>query len=129
VYNNRGIIGDSVKYRVCVTEVFSAAHTIKSHKGVGRLVHGHDFKTRVCAISESLGEGNIAVDLKMLESVVKKITENLDHKYLNEELGVEDLSAEYIAHYILLETKKHIAQVYSVELCSNEGRYCVEVSE
>ncbi|MEM0066416.1 MAG: 6-carboxytetrahydropterin synthase [Sulfolobales archaeon] len=118
-----------MRYRVCVADVFSAAHTIKSHKGVGRLIHGHDFRARVCAISESLSEGNIAVDLKVLESVVKEITESLDHKYLNEELGVEDLSAEYIAHYILREAKKLVPQVHSVELCSNEGRYCVEVSE
>lgn len=118
-----------MKYRVCVTEVFSAAHSIRSHRGVGRYIHGHDFRTRVCATTEALGKGNIAVDLKTLESAVKKVTESLDHKYLNEELGIEDLSAEYIAQYILGELKKLIAEVDCVEVCSNEGRYCVEVSE
>lgn len=118
-----------MKYKVCVTEVFSAAHTIKSHGGAGRYVHGHDFRTRVCAVSETLGKGNIAVDLKIFEAVVKKLAEALDHKYLNEELGVEDLSVEYIAQYVLREIKKEIAEVSTVEICSNEGKYCVEVSE
>lgn len=118
-----------MKYKVCVTEVFSAAHSIRSHRGVGRYVHGHDFRTRVCAVSESLGEGNIAFDLKVLESAVKSVVESLDHKYLNEELGVEDLSAEYIAQYVLRELKKLVPEVVSVEICSNEGRYCVEVTE
>ncbi|MCX8185397.1 MAG: 6-carboxytetrahydropterin synthase [Sulfolobales archaeon] len=118
-----------MKYRVCVVEVFSAAHSIKTHTGVGQYLHGHDFRTRVCAVSEALDPDNIAVDLKHLESIVKEITDRLDHKYLNEELGIENLSMEYLAHYILREVRKNIPLVSSIEICSSEGKYCVEVSE
>jgi 6-pyruvoyltetrahydropterin/6-carboxytetrahydropterin synthase len=118
-----------LKYRVCVADVFSAAHSIRSHSGVGRYIHGHDFRVRVCARTEVLGVGNIAVDLKTLEEALRDVTGRLDHKYLNEELGVEDLSAEYLAEHILSEVRRRFRNVFLVEVCSNEGRYCVEVSE
>ncbi len=118
-----------MRYRVCVADVFSAAHSIRSHDGVGRYIHGHDFRVRACARTDVLGAGNIAVDLKALEEALKDITGRLDHKYLNEVFGVEDLSAEYIAEYVLSELRKTVRSVFLVEVCSNEGRYCVEVSE
>jgi len=114
-------------YKVCVSDVFSAAHSIRSHGGVGRYLHGHDFRVRVCASSAGLGAGNIAVDLKLLEELLREVIEKLDHRYLNEVLGVEDLSTEYIATYILSKLSSKLPEVYLVELCSTEGRYCVEV--
>lgn len=118
-----------MRYRICVADVFSAAHSIRSHGGVGKYVHGHDFRVRACARADVLGAGNIAVDLKTLEEALKGIIGRLDHRYLNEVLGVEDLSTEYLAEYILSELRKNVRSVFLVEICSNEGRYCVEVSE
>lgn len=107
--------------------MFSAAHSIRSHGGVGRYLHGHDFRVRVCASGAGLGTGNIAVDLKLLEELLKEVTGRLDHRYLNEVLGVEDLSTEYLATYILSELSARLPEVYLVEVCTTEGRYCVEV--
>lgn len=117
-----------MRYKVCVTEVFSAAHSIGSHSGVGKYLHGHDFRTKVCATTTMLGVGNIAVDLKVLEAALRNLLDTLDHKYLNELLGVEDLSTEYLAGYVLSKLRENIPEVSSVEICSSEGRYCVEVS-
>ena len=118
-----------MRYRVCVSEVLSAAHSIRSHGGVGRYLHGHDFRVRACATTEALGGGNIAVDLKVLEEALRDLLEPLDHRYLNEVLGVEDLSTEYLAGYVLRRLRERVSEVSSVEVCSGEGRYCVEVSE
>ncbi len=118
-----------MRYRVCVSGVFSAAHAIRSHGGSGRRLHGHDFRTRACAREEALRGGNIAVDLEVLESALKGVLESLDHRYLNEELGVEDLSMEYLARYVLERLRELVPGVDTVEVCAGEGRYCVEVSE
>ncbi len=116
-----------MRYRVCVAEVFSAAHSIGSHGGVGRHLHGHDFRARVCATAETLGGGNVAVDLEVLESALRRVLEGLDHRYLNEVLGVEDLSMEYLARYLLERLRERVAEVDAVEVCAGEGKYCVEV--
>ncbi|MCS7098999.1 MAG: 6-carboxytetrahydropterin synthase, partial [Sulfolobales archaeon] len=61
-----------MKFTVCYTDTFSAAHAIKSHSGVGRYLHGHDFRTRVCAVSKTLSTENIAIDLRLLESALRR---------------------------------------------------------
>jgi 6-pyruvoyltetrahydropterin/6-carboxytetrahydropterin synthase len=109
--------------------VFSAAHSIRTHGGVGRYLHGHDFRVRVCASRSELGAGNIAVDLKLLEGVLREVTGRLDHRYLNEVLGVDDLSTELLATYVLRELSARVPDVYLVEVCTTEGRYCVEVEK
>lgn len=117
----------AVRYRACVTGLFSAAHAVRSHGGSGRYLHGHDFRVRACASAEALRGDNISVDLEALGSALEGLLRSLDHRYLNEELGVEDLSIEYLAQHILARLRERIPEVDAVEVCVGEGRYCVEV--
>jgi 6-pyruvoyl-tetrahydropterin synthase len=69
------------------------------------------------------------VDLKLLEELLREVTGRLDHRYLNEVLGVDDLSTELLATYVLRELSARVPDVYLVEVCTTEGRYCVEVEK
>jgi hypothetical protein len=40
---------------------------------------------------------------------------------------VDDLSTELLATYVLRELSARVPDVYLVEVCTTEGRYCVEV--
>ncbi|HLJ63199.1 MAG TPA: 6-pyruvoyl tetrahydropterin synthase family protein [Stellaceae bacterium] len=79
---------------------FDAAHRleVEGDPRYGRL-HGHSFRARVFIRGEAHGPGWVA-DLGEVERLLKKIADELDHRFLNEipELGPPTL--ENLAQYI-----------------------------
>jgi 6-pyruvoyltetrahydropterin/6-carboxytetrahydropterin synthase len=89
-------------YYIRVEAEFAAAHRIVHYHGKCERFHGHNYKVRVWASGESLGEGGMLVDFGIVKAALRNlIDESLDHRDLNEvPVFEDDPSAERIAKFI-----------------------------
>lgn len=83
---------------------FEAAHKLGHHQGKCRRLHGHSFRGTVFLRNELLiesgSETNMVTDFGAVGQAVNAMTAaHLDHHYLNETLGEESPTAEFIARW------------------------------
>lgn len=88
-------------FEVRIEAGFAAAHRLVHYNGKCERLHGHNYKVRVWAEGENLGEGGMLVDFGILKRALGDIIARLDHSDLNEiPQFADDPSAERIARYI-----------------------------
>lgn len=88
-------------FKVRIEAGFAAAHRLVHYNGKCEHLHGHNYKVRVWAEGETLGEGGMLVDFGILKKALNDILSTLDHSDLNEiAVFADDPSAERIANYI-----------------------------
>jgi len=99
-------------YSVRVEADFAAAHRIVHYNGKCERPHGHNYRVRVWASGDSLGEGGMLIDFSLLKGALKTlIEESLDHRDLNEmAVFADDPSAERIAEYIYRGMRERVPQ-------------------
>ncbi len=97
-------------YEVKIKADFSAAHNLREVGGKCESLHGHNFIVEVAVESESLDEGEMVIDFRLLKSKTKAILENLDHRYLNELPFFAQINptSENLATYIFGELSRQI---------------------
>jgi len=71
-------------YKIRVRSGFSGAHNLRGYKGKCEELHGHNWCVEVEAFSEGLDDAGMVVDFKDLKRLLKEVTSEIDHKYLNE---------------------------------------------
>ena len=76
-------------------------------------MHGHNWRVRLFVTREKLDETGFVMDFKVLDAVLKKIMELLDHKDLNslEEFQTVNPTAENIALLIFKLAEKEISAI------------------
>jgi len=89
-------------YELKVITHFSAAHQLREFKGPCEDLHGHNYRVEVCVTSDILNKAGIAIDFVTLKGYVAKITDRLDHKFLNdlEPFTHQNPSSENIARHV-----------------------------
>jgi len=89
-------------YEIKIEDRFSGAHLIRNYHGKCEALHGHNWKVEVLVASESLDEGGMVLDFKILKESTRRVLETLDHKYLNELPDFLEVnpSSENIARYV-----------------------------
>lgn len=88
-------------FSVRIEAGFAAAHRLVHYNGKCERLHGHNYKVRVWAEGENLGEGGMLVDFGILKGALARVIADLDHRDLNEIADfADDPSAERIARYI-----------------------------
>ena len=99
-------------YEVKIKADFSAAHNLRTGGGKCESLHGHNFIVEVAVESESLGEGEMVIDFRLLKGKTKSILETLDHRYLNELpfFAEANPTSENLATYIFGELSRQIDQ-------------------
>ena len=99
-------------FEVKIRADFSAAHNLREVGGKCESLHGHNFVVEVAVQSESLDEGGMVIDFRLLKSKTREVLESLDHKYLNELSFFQNInpSSENLAVYIFGELAKRIDQ-------------------
>ena len=99
-------------YEVTIKADFSAAHNLREVGGKCESLHGHNFLVEVAVESESLDEGGMVVDFRLLKSKTREILKSLDHRYLNELplFASANPSSENLAAYIFQEISREIDQ-------------------
>jgi 6-pyruvoyltetrahydropterin/6-carboxytetrahydropterin synthase len=97
-------------FTLYVKDSFAAAHKLVGYEGKCEELHGHNFVIEALFAGEKLGDDGLLVDFKILKDYLKKILDDLDHKYLNEiPFFIERASsAEYIALYIFGEMENQM---------------------
>jgi len=94
-------------YEVKIEDYFSGAHRLRNYRGKCEALHGHNWKVEVLVVSDSLDEGGMVLDFKILRDSTRTVLETLDHKYLNEvpDFLDTDPSSENIAKYVFCRLK------------------------
>jgi 6-pyruvoyltetrahydropterin/6-carboxytetrahydropterin synthase len=110
-------------YYTRVEADFAAAHFLSRYRGKCERLHGHNYKVRVWAKGESLGEGGMLLDFGELKGALRSVIEGLDHSLLNDVPEFDnDPSAERIAEYIYKAIAKKLpaSPLHAVEVFETE---------
>lgn len=99
-------------YEIKIKAEFAAAHNLREVGGKCESLHGHNFTVEVAVESESLDEGGMVMDFRLLKAKTQAILETLDHRYLNElpVFNGKNPSSENLAAYIFAELSPHVDQ-------------------
>ena len=93
-------------FKVRVEAGFAAAHFLSRYHGKCENLHGHNYRVRLWAKGETLGEGGMLVDFGALKKILRDVLSSLDHTNLNDKAEFDnDPSAERIAKYIFDEAR------------------------
>ena len=126
-------------YTLKIVTDFASAHTLRNYPGACSRLHGHNWKVEVEVNATGLDEIGMGVDFKVIRSETKKITDRLDHYFLNDIPPFDRINptAENIAAYLYRELSKRLNRpihndatltVRAVTLWETE-RACVRYSE
>jgi 6-pyruvoyltetrahydropterin/6-carboxytetrahydropterin synthase len=124
----------SARYTLKVVSDFAAAHSLRGYPGDCRKLHGHNWKVEVEVQASELDELGMAIDFKTVKQVTKKVTDELDHGYLNDIPPFDSINptAENIAAHIYRRLGEEIneprVQVHAVTIWETE-RACVRYTE
>ncbi|MCC7510166.1 MAG: 6-carboxytetrahydropterin synthase QueD [Planctomycetes bacterium] len=110
---------------------FEAAHRLPfvpaGHK-CARL-HGHSFRCRVSVVGEVVQPQGWVMDFADIKSAFAPLLELLDHTYLNDVPGLENPTAEAIAHWIYERLHPRLPGLCAVEIAETCTSGCVVRSQ
>ena len=102
-------------YRLRVETTFAAAHKVVDSKGKCENLHGHTFTVEAFVVSDKLQTNGMVIDFADLKAALQKITETVDHTYLNDKEELINPTSENIAKYYFSELKKILPKEPSLE--------------
>ncbi|WP_303902087.1 6-carboxytetrahydropterin synthase QueD [Thiohalomonas denitrificans] len=124
----------TAQYTLKVVTDFAAAHSLREYPGDCRRLHGHNWKVEVEVAAPSLDRLGMVVDFKTIKQAAREVTEELDHRYLNEVPPFDELNptAENMAAYIYRQVGERLnderVKVCAITLWETE-RACVRYTE
>lgn len=111
---------------------FEAAHMLEHHDGKCRRLHGHSWKAEVELRGDVLwGDGakrGMLIDYGDVSRAVKPLIEDyLDHHHLNDTLGTDSPTSEFVAEWIFNALKGQLDgllwAVIIEETCTSRCRF------
>ena len=95
---------------ISVRSHYDSAHFLRNYKGKCERLHGHRYEIEAALTFEEVGEGGMAYDFTDAKSHLRAITDELDHRNLNEFAPFVEVepSAENQARYIYDELKRRM---------------------
>lgn len=120
----------AASYSLKIVTDFASAHTLRDYPGACSRLHGHNWKVEVEVTASRLDNVGMGIDFKAIKTATKKVTAELDHRYLNEIKPFDEINptAENIAAYIYQGVSELLnddrVQVAAVTLWETE-RACV----
>ncbi len=113
-------------YKLSVTDSFSAAHRLCGYEGACSNLHGHNWSVRVSLEAEELDQIGMARDFGRIKALLRGITADLDHAYLNdleaftEQNPTSENLAKYICERMVAALVGEPARMLEVEICESE---------
>lgn len=92
-------------FRLRIESKFDAAHKIDGYEGKCAKLHGHTYKMEVFVLAKKTDAIGISVDQKLLKEKLLKITELLDHSFLNDLKEIGNPSMENISRFVFENMK------------------------
>lgn len=105
-------------WRLVVTSDFSSSHQLRHYEGKCENMHGHNFAVEVSVSGTELDPKlGILMDFKELKRQLKVVTDELDHKHLNDLPAFAEVnpSSELLARYVFRRMRELLAP-YAVHL-------------
>lgn len=106
------------QWRLRVSSDFSSSHQLRHYEGKCENMHGHNFTVEVDVVGESLDQRlGILMDFKALKRLLKEVTDELDHRHLNDlsDFAEQNPSSELLARFVFRRMKDLLAP-YPVRL-------------
>lgn len=100
------------RWRLRISGDFSSSHQLRHYEGKCERMHGHNFCVEVEVVGESLDpQLGILMDFKELRRLLKHVTDDLDHRHLNDlpEFALQNPSSELLARYIFQRMQAQLA--------------------
>ncbi len=113
-------------YTLKIITEFASAHSLRDYPGECRRLHGHNWKVEAEIVSHKLDKLGMAIDFKAVKAATKTITDQLDHRYLNEIKPFDKINptAENIAAFLYKslseELNSEVIQVKAITLWETE---------
>jgi len=113
-------------YRLQVKAHFDAAHRLEAYKGKCNREHGHRWEVEVCLQGKDLDNRNMLVDFKDVKDALNFVIDTyLDHYQLNEILGEDNPTAEFLAEWLFRQMKARAGKgLQVVRTCVWESPEC-----
>ncbi|UNC93864.1 6-carboxytetrahydropterin synthase QueD [Candidatus Contubernalis alkalaceticus] len=110
-------------FTLSVTIKFSSAHSLRNYQGKCANIHGHTFTAQCLVRGSRLNSQGMVMDFHALEDLVEQITDEFDHRLINEhpsftEEGLNP-TAENLAGYIY-EKLKDVLEVVDQSITVHE---------
>ncbi len=102
-------------YRLRVETSFAAAHKVVESNGKCEKLHGHTFTVELFVVAENTEPNGMVIDFAILKAALQKVTEKLDHTYLNDNDELGNPTSENIAKYFFSQLKKTLPQKPKLE--------------
>lgn len=106
------------QWRLRVSSDFSSSHQLRHYEGKCENMHGHNFTVEVDVVGETLDPKlGILMDFKALKRLLKEVTDELDHRHLNDlpDFAEQNPSSELLARFVFRRMKDLLAP-YPVRL-------------
>ena len=106
------------KWLLRVSSDFSSSHQLRHYEGKCENMHGHNFTVEVDVEGDRLDPRlGILMDFKELKRLLKVVTDELDHRHLNDlpEFAEHNPSSELLARHVFRRMKDLLA-AYPVTL-------------
>ena len=106
---------------------FEAAHRLpnapEGHKC--RRVHGHNFRVDVHVAGPVDPRTGWVMDFGEIKRVVEPVLGELDHRMLNDVLGVENVTSEALARHVWDRVKPCLPQLSAVTVWESDDSRCI----
>lgn len=116
-------------FRLSVASHIDSAHYIQDYAGKCQNLHGHRWDIEVVLSGTKLGSMNMLIDFANVKSLLKLITDYLDHQTLNDVLAEPNLTAEFMARWIYGQLEERMKEAYGIALRTPPSLVCVRVWE
>lgn len=117
------------RWRLSVSEEFSASHQLRHYEGKCERMHGHNFGVVAEVQGDTLSPGTeLLIDFKVLRGHLKDALAALDHRHLNEVacFAERNPSSENIARFLYGELAARLAgsgvEVVGVTVAEKPGQ-------
>jgi len=112
-------------FKLKVKSHFDAAHYIKDYVGKCSRMHGHRWEVVVELQGKKLDKMSMLVDFTTVKRAMDYVIDShLDHYVLNETLGEENLTAEYLAEWFFRQMRARAVGVEVVSVTIYESPDC-----
>ncbi len=108
------------RYRLEVSDTFSAAHQLMRYQGKCENIHGHNWKVTVSVSGENLNETGFIIDFGDLKKYLAEILIFFDHRNLNElpPFDTENPTAEILAREVYRRIEKLLPKTVRLDAVS-----------